>query len=446
MLLCYENKASMNNNRYLGILSGSIVVILFLPLLQGFFGFWEEAPLAGAYEQKEAVDWSVEGWLSGEYQQKTDEHLRQQFGGSTWAVRWYNQYLYSGLGMATNTSLVLGKDDYIFEQLYIDEIEGKNYVGDAALQLTADYLAFIQQKMEERGQLLITVLAPNKASYYPDYLPEEVQIEEVVTNYKVLRQKLAAQQVNVLDVEAWFSAARDTTQYPLFPAYGTHWSVYGMALFVDSLLHYIEDKTNRPVAQLVMDSLWLSTKLQEPDNDLGELLNIACSLPPTPMPYYKAHFEMNEQTFKLRLLAIGDSFWGTYSFREHVSKDCFAQPEYWYYYKTMFPSGRPRQENDRAAFDQQDVIIIEVTTGNIPNFGWGALNDLRNHYNTIDNIYVQRMEKKIRDNTKWMASIAAKAPERGVSIDSMITLDAQYMVQEELKLAAKDRLDKCADF
>ncbi len=445
MLFCYENKASMNNNRYLGILSGSIVVILFLPLMQGFFGFWEEAPLAGAFEQKEAVDWSIESWLSGEYQEAIDAHLRQQFGGGTWAVRWHNQYLYSGLGMATNSSLVLGKEGYIFEQLYIDAIEGKDYVGDAALQLTADYLAFVQQKMAERGQLLVTVLAPNKASYYPDYLPEGVQIEEVVTNYKVLRQKLKAQQVNVLDVEAWFSEARATSQYPLFPAYGTHWSVYGMALFVDSLVQYIGDKTNRPVAQLVIDSLWMSTELRAPDNDLGELLNIACPLPPVAMPYYKAHFELKEQTFRPRLLAIGDSFWGTYSFGEHLSKACFTQPEYWYYYKTMFPLGRVREENDRAAFDQQDVILIEVTTGNIPNFGWGALSDLRNHYNTIDNIYVQRMEQKIRNSAAWMATIAAKATQRGVSIDEMITLDAQYMVQEELKLAAKERLDACAE-
>ncbi|MFK7796677.1 MAG: hypothetical protein AB8E82_04430 [Aureispira sp.] len=435
----------MDNNKYLGMLSGSMLVILFLPLLQGFFGFWKEAPLQGAFEKKEAIDWSVEDWLSGDYQSAKDAQLRQQFGGSTWAVRWHNQYWYSLLGMATNTNLVLGKDNYIFEKIYIDEVEGKNYVGDAALQMTANYLAFIQQKMAERGQLLVTVLAPNKARYYPDYLPEGVQVEEVVTNYKVLRQKLKAQQVNVLDVEAWFMEARATAEYPLFPAYGTHWSVYGMALFVDSLVHYIGDKTNRPVAQLVIDSLWMSAELQEPDNDLGELLNVACPLPAAPMPYYKAHFEMNEQTFKPRLLAIGDSFWGTYSFREQLSKACFTNPEYWYYYKTMFPSGNTRQENDRAAFDEQDVIIIEVTTGNIPNFGWGALSDLRNHYNTIDNIYVERMEKKIRGDAAWLAAITAKAKERGLSTDEMITLDAQYMVKEELKLALKDRSKVCED-
>ena len=142
---------------------------------------------------------------------------------------------------------------------------------------------------------------------------------------------------------------------------------------------------------------------------------------------------MNESTFKPRLLAIGDSFWGTYGFRDHLSKDCFNQPEYWYYYKTMFPGGETRTEADRAAFDQQDVIVIEVTTGNIPYFGWGALDGLRNHYNTTDDVYVKEMEAKIRADESWLKAVTAKAVERGISVDEMITLDAEYMVDEELK-------------
>lgn len=423
----------MEKNSYLRLLSIGIVIILALPMAQDFFGIWKEAPLKGAFEEKEAVEWSKEGWLTGTYQEATGEYLRQQFGGSTWAVRWHNQYLYSLLGMATNTNLVLGKDNYIFEKVYLDEIEGKNYSGQEYLQTIAEQLAFIQQQMAQKGQLLITVLAPNKARYYPDYLPEGVEIEEDTTNYHILKQKLANHQVNVLDVEAWFMEARDTTTYPLFPPYGTHWSVYGVALFVDSLLGYIEDKTNRPTAELVWDSLWTSSRLQDPDNDLEELLNVAFYLPATPMPYYKAHFRMNEQTFKPRLLAIGDSFWGTYGFRYHLSRDCFNQPEYWYYYKTRFPGGEPRTEADRALFDQQEVIVIEVTTANIPHFGWGALDGLRNHYNTADDIYVKEMEAKIRADEEWFKAIVAKAKERGLTVDEMVTLDAEYMVEQQLK-------------
>lgn len=54
---------------------------------------------------------------------------------------------------------------------------------------------------------------------------------------------------------------------------------------------------------------------------------------------------------------------------------------------------------------------------------------------TVDTSNLQQriadMESKIRSNTKWMSEITRKAAERKISVDSMLRIDALWMIDEE---------------
>lgn len=44
---------------------------------------------------------------------------------------------------------------------------------------------------------------------------------------------------------------------------------------------------------------------------------------------------------------------------------------------------------------------------------------------------VEYFKNEIRNSPEWYKSVRKKAKENGISVDSMITLDAQYMVEQE---------------
>ena len=46
---------------------------------------------------------------------------------------------------------------------------------------------------------------------------------------------------------------------------------------------------------------------------------------------------------------------------------------------------------------------------------------------------IQEMEMKIRNDKAWLKSIEQKARERNISVDSMIRIDARFVVEEQMK-------------
>lgn len=419
----------MKATAYLKALSISIIFVLALPAIHNFYPLWKVNPLNGAYEKQAAATFTLEAWLEGDYQQQTDLHLKQHFGGYDNTVRWYNQYLFSVMKMPTNNSVVIGKEGQLYQNVYVEEVTGQSYIGQDSMRYLLEKAKQLQDKVIANGKQIIFMLAPNKARIYAEFLPEGTIIEPENTNYHAFLRESQRLGLKVLDVEGWFLEKKKTAPYPLFSPYGIHWSIYSVAEVMDSVLNYIAVETGRPTADVVFDSVWTSEQLKDPDNDLEYFLNVARPLPPRAMPYYTAHFT-TENVFKPRLLAIGDSFLGTYFFQNYLSRDCFTEAELWYYYKTVFPADRPLTNQDKGSVKDKDVIIIEITTGNLADFAWGALPSLDYWYESNVADQLEAMKAKIYENKDWYAAMEKKAQEQGRSVEEMITMDAQYMLEQ----------------
>jgi len=83
-------------------------------------------------------------------------------------------------------------------------------------------------------------------------------------------------------------------------------------------------------------------------------------------------------------------------------------------------------------------LMIMATEATLWGLGWGFIDDAFNHFvlhraiDTEDAI-IQKYESLIRMDETWMGNIQTKARENGISVDSMIFLDAKYMADEEIK-------------
>jgi hypothetical protein len=78
------------------------------------------------------------------------------------------------------------------------------------------------------GKQVLVILAPGKASYFPEFIPDEMAtITKLNTNYEGYKAELKESTVPFIDAHQWFRNMKDTSRYPLFPKCGIHWSKYG---------------------------------------------------------------------------------------------------------------------------------------------------------------------------------------------------------------------------
>ena len=168
-----------------------------------------------------------------------------------------------------------------------------------------------QDSLAQSGIPLLVVLAPGKASFFPEYLPQQYDgVKSGLTNYDLFSAALQQQKINTIDFRKWFLNQKEKSKYPLYPSAGIHWSNYGSWLVMDSLIRFYEDYFKSDLISLIMSEPVFSDTLQSPDNDILEAMNLLNPPSYTRMAYPRVSWEDASGKVKPRLYAVGDSyFW-----------------------------------------------------------------------------------------------------------------------------------------
>jgi len=221
----------------------------------------------------------------------------------------------------------------------------------------------------------MVVLAPGKGSFYPEYIPENLSKEKGITNIEVYRQCIEKWNIHNIDFHRYFIENKVKSPYPLYPQFGIHWSYYGMCLAADSMVRYIEKIMDIRMPRIY----WEKVKKGQPqidDNDISKAMNLLFSPRSFEMAYPQVKFESSEGKSKPSLVVIADSFyWGIYNFG--WSK-LFSNDQFWYYYKEIYTSNpdapkKTEEMNLREEIMKNDIFIILSTDANLPNLGWGFI-------------------------------------------------------------------------
>lgn len=424
------------------ILLGFILVMLLLPLVQQHVHFFDSAPLKGSQVPAGQVWFSTQGWLEGTYQEGYEKWHSENIGFRPDLVRVHNQIEYSLFGDVSAQQVIVGKEGYLYEENYLKAYTGRDYLGKSQINAMTERVKQLQDSLEKKGITLVVCLAAGKASFFPEYIPDSYGPASDSTNYKVFASLLQQKNVNTIDFNKWFMSMKGKTEFPLYPKTGIHWSRYGSLMVTDSIINYVEQKRGVDMPGIIWERTVWSDTLQSPDDDIGQAMNLLCPIEPYAMGYPVYHFEDTTGKAKVRMMTISDSFfWSIFDIG--IAPSAFADVNFYYYNQEVHHTdGRAmtlsNPEECVKDAEQADVVMLMATEGTMWGFGWGFIDDAFNHFVLHKAVLqgdalIRKYESLIRMDETWMQGIQLKAQENGISVDSMIYLDARYMANEELK-------------
>lgn len=143
--------------------------------------------------------------------------------------------------VSAEEDVVLGREGWLFYAETVDGYLHTNPFTGRQLWASAHTLALIQEYAQDRGARLLFTVAPNKATLYPQYLPNVGTPLEGKSDLDRLIPLLAEQGVPCADL-------RDALRYPGFITYfprDSHWNTVGAALAQRELLSAL-DKEHEP--------------------------------------------------------------------------------------------------------------------------------------------------------------------------------------------------------
>lgn len=419
------------------------LVSLFIPLIQGSFTIFEIKPLFGAITLQKKKDFTFKDWYSGDYQINRESYLNQNFGFRNLFIRINNQLAFSLFNKTIANSVIIGKKNYLYELGYINAYYGDDFIGLDKIAEKVKKLKFIQDTLQKLNKSLILVFAPGKDIFYPEYIPDKYIKAKGNTNYYTYIDLAKKTRLNYIDFNEFFVKNKFKSEYPLFPKYGIHWSYYGQCLAGDSIIRYIEKLRKIDMPNIYWDKI----DIEPPwfcDYDIGHGMNLLFQLKGSDYAYPQVKIQSDTNKIKPTLLTIADSYY--YGMSGYGFLNSFSASQWWYYNKEIIPHPIYDTYNVsyldlREEINKYDVILILSGETNLYRFGWGFVEDLYCVFKGLDlsapEINYQKKLNRIRDQIKnnedWLLSVEKKAIQNKISIDSMITLDAIWLINNGKK-------------
>ena len=432
----------MENRTIKIILFISFVFVLVLPIFQAKVQVFDEEPLHGAVHIASKPEFSSTYLFSGDYQSGIEKYINDNIGFRPFLVRLHNQLQFSLFKQASAKGVVTGINNYLFEQAYIDAYHGQYFSGRNALIPKIEMLKKLQTELENIDKTLIVVLPPGKATYYPEYIPHSNSgIATDSTFHKEYSALLPKYGVNCFDVNEWFLQMKDTSQHILFPQYGIHWSEYGAAISADSLIKQVEGLSGRKLPNMIFSDIRKQNYSQGTDNDIEWGMNLIKSLPSQTLSYPTIEWDDSGSETTTSMLVIGDSFYWNWYYLG-LGEKCFHNTSFWYYNNEVYPDSKQssvkvKSVDRQSVLHNSDIVLLIASETNLVNMAWGFVDDaidiLQGHVE--DSVeYDQKIQEvinRIKSDENWMKSIVEKAKEQNIPVDSMLVLDAHWVIENE---------------
>lgn len=432
------------------ILLGFVLLVLLCPLLQSFLNVCTLNALDGDVHLAPDTSITTETWFNSEYQNIKEKYLNDNFGFRNFYVRLRNQVHFSFFNKVHAKEVIAGKSGFLYEQKYLETHAGMDYLGDDIIKRTLYKVKFVQDTLQKMGITFAILFAPGKSTFYSEYIPSPYNVENVKTNYAQFTSEAVRMGINQIDYNKLFLSLKKSSKYPLYPQTGTHWSIYGMHLALDTLVGYIESKTGKRLPHFDYTKVEMSDTLRHPDGDIAAGLNLLREPPHFTMAYPDVKWKDTAGAWRPQVLTISDSYWMGVYFTELPMK-VFKNHEFWYYNKMLYnynPEGKygdPTDYDLKASIEKNNCIFIMSTEATLKCIGWGIIDELYEMYS--QNKYSYELNKKNRKKTseinqvrsiawndpEWFGKIKEQAEKLSISVDSCVKINAEFYYNEKHK-------------
>lgn len=405
-------------------------------------------PLGGVTYETERPVLSLKNFASGQYQRDAEQYSRANFGFREWAIRIYNQAVFSLFHQTTNRFVVTGKDgSTFFEESYIISYTGETYLGEKKIQDNTRQLKLIQDLLRAKGTTMLPVFVLGKASYYPELIPDNyIAKRNVTNNYQEYLKAFEQQDVEGIDFNKYFCDRKGTEAHPIYCNLSAHWTVYAASQAVDSLVRYMEGKTQQTQAHFHITG-FDTNYLMDQDDDLYRMMNLLFPMKHNTID--QPQFSYTEG-YKPKVLTISDSYWWTvWAWNVALPQNLFSEGGFWFYNKTIYPERSPIQNVESIDYKQeiesQDFVLLVCTeaTNHLWPYGFierylsGYDNVFRykqpEQYDAADSLYatyrngeISTIIEHIKASPEWLESVERQAGEKGISVEQSLWDNAEY--------------------
>lgn len=363
------------------ILFGILMVLLFLPMLQGRFQLIPIKPLHGVTLDAEKPEFNKANYLSGTFSKQEEAYLAEHFGFREPVIRLYNQYLWSCYKKTYAHDVTAGKHGWLFYPQSVSDYYGTELLQwqpsvNAAkhnFDLEVKYIEWTRAILKENGVELLAFMAPEKGALYPEFLPDGERDTTTFNAREYFEKKFIEAGFPCIEMTRWFQRMKDTVDYPLIPQTGAHW-VFPAVYAADSLFHYMGALKGIELPQIKVGKLHESDK-HGLDNDLEQLLNL--SLPINHRygfcPRAEVSIESDSTKVRPKVLFIGNSYMWNIAFFVPLD-EVFDKVEFWYYFSTAYSGDSLKETAPVVSLNFLEKLlefdyIVWFNTGNQMNKG-----------------------------------------------------------------------------
>lgn len=143
-------------------------------------------------------------------------------------------------GESGNAQVVLGRDGWLYFVETMEDYFRRGSMTDAQIEIVADKLQAVSERLAAEGIGFTFLCAPNKNSVYPQWMPIYARMGTGESNLLRLQTALWERGVDVCDAYAVLTeAAADGAQ--LYHRTDTHWNAQGALLVYRALMAQVAD-------------------------------------------------------------------------------------------------------------------------------------------------------------------------------------------------------------
>jgi len=253
---------------YRGLYCYIILLIITLPFSFTFLNFmssrlgmgllFKELELSGVSETVKKPSLSFAHLHSGKFQSDFEEYFTYNMSMRKLYTRLYNQILYNIFNSTDSSSIVVGRENYLYEtaypQAYFTEV---THAQQEILTNKLEELAELKRLLNERGLALIVRMSPTKAEHYPEYLPPAYdrflhmkRNGEYDPNwYQIFTKEIAKTDIPFYDQYNLINEMK-SNGHILFTKGGTHWTLAPMAEYINGLNVLLEKLLDKKIGRI----------------------------------------------------------------------------------------------------------------------------------------------------------------------------------------------------
>jgi hypothetical protein len=169
------------------------------------------------------------------YTKQYNTYINDHYGLRNFIIRVYYMIHINLLHISPTRDVVLGREGWLYYDSSADGISLMDFCGKAPfsepeLKMVVEKVIRIKRFCEERGILFKIVVAPNKHTIYPDFLPLDIKNRQgASTRLDQLENFLISNKLGsvLIDLRPTLVSSKGMKPYPLYYLTGTHWNQMG---------------------------------------------------------------------------------------------------------------------------------------------------------------------------------------------------------------------------